>query len=74
MGVTWILGVFIVVFQELLSLAYIYTTVVAFQGAFIFLIFIVFSKQVREAYAKWWRSKVSESDFLTKHFTPTSNT
>ena len=68
MGLTWIFGVLIVEVEELLPLAYIYTIMVAFQGLFIFLIFVVFSKQVREAYAKSWRAKVNESDFLTRYF------
>ena len=27
-----------------------------------------YNVQVRESYRKWWRGKVSESDFLSKHF------
>ena len=68
MGLTWIFGVLIVEVEKLVPLAYIYTILVAFQGVFIFLIFVVFSKQVREAYAKWWKVKVNESDFLSKIF------
>ena len=68
MGLTWILGVLIVEVEELVPLAYIYTIMVAFQGLFIFLIFVVFSKKVREAYAKCWRAKVNESDILSKYF------
>ena len=68
MGVTWIVGVLIVEVEELLPLAYIYTIMVAFQGLAIFLIFVVFSKKVRDTYAKWWRTKVNESDFLSKYF------
>ena len=68
MGLTWILGVLIVEVEELVPLAYIYTIMVAFQGLFIFFIFVVFSKQVREAYAKCWRYKVNSSDVLTKYF------
>ena len=73
MGLTWIFGVLIVEVEELVPLAYIYTIMVAFQGLFIFLIFVVFSKQVREAYVKCWRRKVNESDFLTRHFGFSSN-
>ena len=73
MGLTWIFGVLIVEVEELVPLAYIYTIMVAFQGLFIFLIFVVFSKQVREAYAKCWRRKVNESDFLTRYFGFSSN-
>ena len=54
--------------DELFTLAYIFTIFVAFQGLFIFVIFVLLSKQVRENYAKWWKAKVSESDFLSKHF------
>ena len=68
MGLTWILGVLVVEVEELVPLAYIYTIMVAFQGLFIFLIFVVLSKQVREAYAKCWRAKVNESDILSKYF------
>ncbi len=68
MGLTWILGVLIVEVEELLVLAYIYTIMVAFQGVFIFIIFVLLSKSVREAYGKWWRTKVNESDFLSKYF------
>ena len=67
MGLTWILGVLIVE-VEVVPLAYIYTIMVAFQGLFIFLIFVMLSKQVREAYTKWWRAKVNESDILSKYF------
>ena len=68
MGLTWIFGILIVKVEALLPLAYIYTIMVAFQGLFIFLIFVIFSKQVREAYSKWWRIKVNESDFLSQYF------
>ena len=68
MGLTWIVGVLIVEVPQLLPLAYIYTIMVAFQGVFIFVIFVPFSKQVKEAYSKWWRVKVSESDILSKYF------
>ena len=54
--------------EELCPLAYIFTIFVAFQGLFIFVIFVLLSKQVRENYAKWWKAKVAESDFLSKHF------
>ena len=54
--------------NALLPLAYIYTIMVAFQGLWIFIIFVLMSKQVREVYAKWWRAKVNESDILSKYF------
>ena len=68
MGITWIIGVLVIEVEELFALAFIYTTLVAFQGLFIFIFFVVLSKQVRENYAKWWRAKVAESDILSKHF------
>ena len=55
MGLTWIVGVLIVEVKELVPLAYIYTIMVAFQGLFIFLIFVVYPKEVRDAYVKLWR-------------------
>ena len=68
MGLTWVFGVLIVEVEELIPLAYIYTILVAFQGLFIFIIFVCMSKSVREAYSKWWRVKVNESDLLSKYF------
>ena len=54
--------------EELLPLAYIYTIMVAFQGLWIFIIFVVLSRQVQEAYKKWWRAKVNGSETLQKYF------
>ena len=68
MGITWIIGVLVIEVDELFALAYIFTIFVAFQGIFIFVIFVLLSKQVRENYAKWWKAKVAESDFLSKYF------
>ena len=68
MGITWIMGVLVVEVEALLPLAYIFTIMVAFQGLAIFIIFVVFSKQVREAYRKWWKVKVSNSTVLSKYF------
>ena len=68
MGITWIIGVLVIEVEELFALAYIFTIFVAFQGLFIFVIFVILSKQVRENYIKWWKAKVAESDFLSKHF------
>ena len=68
MGITWIIGILVIEVNGLFPLAFIFTIFVAFQGLFIFVIFVIFSKQVRENYAKWWKAKVSESDFLSKHF------
>ena len=68
MGMTWILGVLVLNVSALLPLAYMYTIMVAFQGLAIFLIFVIFSKQVRKAYNKWWKEKVNQSTFLTNYF------
>ena len=68
MGITWIIGFLVIEVKELFTLAYIFTIFVAFQGVFIFVIFVLLSKQVRENYAKWWKAKVAESDLLSKHF------
>ena len=54
--------------EELFALAFIFTIFVAFQGLFIFVIFVLFSKQVQENYAKWWKAKVAESDFLSNYY------
>ena len=56
MGLTWISGVLIVVVDELLPLAYIFTIMVAFQGVWIFFFFILIQEQVRDAYLKLWRT------------------
>ena len=68
MGLTWILGVLIVEVKALLPLAYIYTIMVAFQGLFIFFLFVIFPKQVRDEYTKWWRTKVKTSTLLREYF------
>ena len=70
MGITWIIGVLVIEVEELFVLAYVFTIFVAFQGLFIFITFVLISesKRVRELYRKWWKGKVAESDFLSKHF------
>ena len=68
MGLTWIVGLILVESVALTFLLYIYTFLVAFQGLFIFVIFVVFSKSVQDAIKKWWKIKVNESDFLSKYF------
>ena len=68
MGLTWITGVLVFELPALLPLAYIFTIFVAFQGVAIFVIFVPLSKQVREAYSKWWKVKVAESDTLSRLF------
>ena len=54
--------------EELFVLAFIFTIFVAFQGLFILIFFVLLQKPVRDSYAKWWKAKVAESDFLSKHF------
>ena len=66
MGLAWIFGVLIVEVEELVSLAYIYTIMVAFQGLFIFLIFVAYPKEVRDAYAKVWRDNIKTLDIFTE--------
>ena len=66
MSLTWIVGILIIEVDEVVPLAYIYTIMVAFQGLFIFIVFVPLSSAVREAYAKWWRHKVNESYILSK--------
>ena len=69
MGITWIIGVLVIEVEALLPLAYIFTIFVAFQGLFIFVIFVLLSKQVRENYTKWWKSKnMPGLDFFSRHF------
>ena len=65
MGLTWIVGVLVVEVKELVPLAYIYTIMVAFQGLFIFLIFVVYPKEVRDAYVKLWRNDIKTLDIFT---------
>ena len=52
MGITWIIGFLVIEVEELFALAYIFTIFVAFQGIFIFVIFVLLSKQVKENYTK----------------------
>ncbi|XP_064387611.1 adhesion G protein-coupled receptor E2-like isoform X3 [Halichondria panicea] len=66
MGIPWIIGV--AVFTETIALAFIFSIFVGLQGFIIFILFVPLSKQVREGYKKWWRGKLSESEFLSKHF------
>ena len=55
MGITWIIGIILVVSEGLLFLAYIYTIMVAFQGVFILFWYVILSKSVKDAVAKWWK-------------------
>ena len=70
LGVPWIFGVLLVEVEELTPLAYIYTVLVAFQGVWIFLIFVVFPKQVRDNYSKLGRSSKSREsrNTMTSNF------
>jgi len=68
MGLTWIMSILIVEVSQLLAIAYVYTIMVALQGFAIFIVFVICSKSVREAYSKWWKNKINESDFLSKYF------
>ena len=56
LGLTWITGVVIVDVEALYPLAYIYTIMAAFQGLFIFLALVVFSKAMIEDIKKLGRS------------------
>ena len=71
MGLTWIIGVLIVEVEELVPLAYIYTIMVAFQGLFIFLLFVAYPKEVRVVYAKLWKKKLNT--FFTEDVTKEVN-
>ncbi len=68
MSFTWIIGIMVLNVEALLPLVYIYTIMVALQGFFIFLMFVVFSKSVRNAYKKWWNLKFSQLDWYQKYF------
>ena len=61
LGVPWIFGVLLLEVEELTPLAYVYTILVAFQGVWIFLIFVAFPKQVRDNYSKLLRTTTKES-------------
>ncbi len=61
-------GLLVFEVPALFLLAYIFTIFFAFQGVAIFVIFVPLSKQVREAYSKWWRVKVAESEILSSYF------
>ena len=65
MGVTWIVGVLIVEVEELLPLAYIYTIMVAFQGVWIFLLFVAFENKVGEIL----KSKIKTSSLFSNKST-----
>ena len=52
MGITWIRGIILVVSEGLLFLVYIYTIMVTFQGVFIFFLYVILSKSVKDAVTK----------------------
>ena len=68
MGVNWVIGIILVLNEDLLFLVYIYTIMVAFQGVFIFFLYVILSKTVKDAVTKWWKVRVNESDILNKYF------
>ena len=68
LGITWIIGIILVVSEGLLFLVYIYTIMVAFQGVFIFFLYVILSKSVKDAVTNWWKVQVNESDILNKYF------
>ena len=74
MGLTWIPGLFVVKHKGVLPLAYICTLLVAFQGTFIFILFVLLSKNVRDTYVKFWKTMVNESEILSKYFGDTLST
>ncbi len=50
-----IAGILVFEVPALLLLAYIFTIFVAFQGVFIFVLFVPLAEPVRDAYSKWWK-------------------
>ncbi len=68
MSLTWIIGIMVLNVEALLPLVYIYTIMVALQGFFIFLMFVLFSKSVRDAYKKWWKFTISQTNWYQKYF------
>jgi len=68
MGITWIISLILLETEGLLVLVYIFNIMVAFQGFFIFVLFIVFSKTVKDSFRKWWQIQVSDSELLNKYF------
>ena len=57
MGITWIIGLVVVEREELLPLAYIFTIVAAFQGVFIYVVLVLFTKSVRDELVKFTTKK-----------------
>ena len=71
MGLTWIVGVLVIQVDALLPLAYIFTVMSAFQGLWIFVIFVLLPKQVRDEYSKLWKAKKRSLD-LSKYWLDSS--
>ena len=65
MGLTWVPGLFVLMHNEVVPLAFISVFLVAFQGTFIFLIFVVLFKPARTAYTMWLKSTVRKSETLS---------
>lgn len=70
MGVTWIFGVVAVE----VVLAYIYSFLVAFQGVWILLLFVVFDEKVRGEYVAVWKRVVWPERFFSKNTSPFKQT
>ena len=57
LGLTQLMGLLVIEVKELLPLAYIYTILMSFQGLFIFLVLVVFSRPVQDQGKKWWQRR-----------------
>ncbi len=68
MGLTWIFGLLIIEEPNLLPFVYVFSILVAFQGTFIFILFVLLSKSVRDTIIKQWKVQVNQSQFLRKYF------
>ena len=62
LGLTWIPGLFIVDWaDQLLPIIYIYSILVAFQGVFILIVFVVLSRPVQDLVKKFCKAKFKRS-------------
>jgi len=61
MGITWIIGLTVVVIEQLLPLAYIFTTVAAFQGVFVFVVLVLLTKSTRDELIIWTSIKIDKN-------------
>ena len=57
LGLTWVIGLFVVEIEELTFLAYLYAIATVFQGFFLFLVLVVFTKAVRDEVMRLKRSQ-----------------